>query len=377
MTVTIGATVTPSESKGMARHNIQTFITEVKEKGEIQEYLGLLLRQETQLYSPCNDYLTVMKEMSASSNVDPVTEGWRRKLCEWAYEVVDHFSFDRDVVFIALDYLDRFVARWLSDTEANVTKNEYQLLAVTAIYMAIKVHGETDSIEGPRRKLRIDAFYELSRKQFDVQVIEHTERIMLQTLNWNINPPTALKFISTLLSLCPKWQGTSVTPKHSSVLGGIYDVARYLSELSVCQTAFSFSCKTSMTAYASLLCAIEARNATMPLPYEVRVRFLSNIAETTGLLAEDAEVLRICSMLKLLCPRMFEDIGSLMDDDTTEDDDGVEEDDHMDDGKASPICVINEEHNAACRAAEASRRKRSRSDENWRPIGSTGPNRTS
>lgn len=131
-----------------------------------------------------------------------------------------------------------------------------------------------------------------------------------------------------------------------------------------------------MTAYASLLCAIEASNATMPLPYEVRVRFLNNIAETTGLLAGDAEVLRICSMLKLLRPSMFEGIGSLMEEDTTEHN-AVEEDDHMDDGKASPVCVINEELTAARRAAEASHRKRSRPEEHWRSICTTCPDRTS
>jgi len=369
-----GVTVTPVESSPFLPHDEDSTITaEVREKSDIQEYLGLLLRQEEELYPPCDDYLTTLKANSASSDVDPVTEGWRRKLCEWAYEVVDHFSFDREEVFIALDYLDRFVANWANETDAPLPKKEYQLLAVTAIYMAIKIHGETDSTEGgPRRKLRIDAFYELSRKQFDVAIIEKTERIMLHALNWNVNPPTALKFISTLLSLCPKWHGSQSSHSHSTVLGGIYDVARYLSELSVCQSAFTFSCKTSSTAYASLLCAIEASSLTTPLPYEVRVRFLNNIAEITGLVAGDAEVLRQCSLLKQLCPTMFED-SRLVSAESEEE----EEDVLVDDGKASPVCVIEEEQAAARRAAEASRRKRSRSEDNWRPIGTHRPSRTS
>lgn len=373
----MGVTVTPVESSPLPCDDGSTIVAEVRGKSDIQEYLGLLLRHEEERYPPCDDYLTTLKANSVSSDVDPVTEGWRRKLCEWAYEVVDHFSFDREVVFIALAYLDRFVASWANETDAPLPKKEYQLLAVTAIYMAIKIHGETDSTEGPRRKLRIDAYYELSRKQFDVALIEKTERIMLEALNWNVNPPTALKFISTLLSLCPKWHGTQSSQSHSNVLGGIYDVARYLSELSVCQSAFAFSSKTSSTAYASLLCAIEASSLTYPLPYEVRVRFLSNIAETTGLVAGDAEVLRLCGMLKQLCPSMFAD-SRLVPAESEEGTENQEEEDAlMDDGKASPVCVIEEEQAAAHRAAEASRRKRSRSEDNWRSIATNRPNRTS
>jgi len=349
-------------------------IGEVRGKGDIQEYLSLLLRQEAQVYPPCKDYLEPMKAAAASSEVDPVSENWRRKLCEWAYEVVDHFNFDREVVFIALDYLDRFVSKSSCDTVVPLPKKDYQLLAVTAIYMAIKIHGEVDSNDGPRRKLRIDAFYELSRKQFNVESIEKTERIMLQALNWNVNPPTALKFVSTLLSLCPKWQGGGTTSSHSSVLGGIYDVARYLTELSVCQSSFTFTTNTSLTAYAALVCALECSNTTTtkPLPYQVRVLFLNNIAEATGFVVGDAEVLRLCQELKKLSPAMFEHSSVAAADQPMEQHEEEEEEDSLmvEDGKSSPVCVIEEQQQ---QQAE-SRRKRSRSEDSWRPISSSSSN---
>ena len=365
-------TVTPVEdSSSMLGVSPAAVIGEVRGKGDIQEYLSLLLRQEAEVYPPCKDYLEPMKAAAASSEVDPVSENWRRKLCEWAYEVVDHFNFDREVVFIALDYLDRFVSKSCADgIDVPLPKKDYQLLAVTAIYMAIKIHGEVDSNDGPRRKLRIDAFYELSRKQFDAESIEKTERMMLEALNWYVNPPTALKFVSTLLSLCPKWQGT--TSSHSSILGGIYDVARYLTELSVCQSSFTFTTNTSLTAYAALVCALECSNTTKPLPYQVRVLFLNNIAEATGFVVGDSEVLRLCKELKKLSPTMFENTSAAStaaaaaafpsQDQPMEHD---EEDSPMaEDGKASPVCVIDEQQE---QQAE-SRRKRSRSEDSWRPI---------
>lgn len=57
------------------------------------EYLAVLLQQESKLYPPCDDYLSERHASLLSSNdTDSVSESWRRKLCEWCYQVVDHFN---------------------------------------------------------------------------------------------------------------------------------------------------------------------------------------------------------------------------------------------------------------------------------------------
>lgn len=315
------------------------------------EHLSALLQMESQAYLPGKDYLSSIKEMSP----DVVSEGWRRKLCEWCYEVVDHFGFDREAVFYALNFLDRAVAARSETSPSPVAKREFQLLAVTSLYMALKIHGETEAAEGPRRKLRIDAFVELSRGFFQVDVIQDMESKILDTLRWKVNPPTCLKFVATYLRFCPKWSSSDYHLPHSNVIGGIYDVARYLCELSVCVSSFSFTCKTSIIAYASILCAMEALQSSLPLPYEVRVAFQNSIAEANGLLPNDQEVLRVRAMLKELCPNMFEgdEIPPefLLDRATSSSD---LENFHQEDGKASPVCVVETE-------SPRSHRKRSRS----------------
>lgn len=384
-----GYTVTPMMDGSSGRCESQTMrMEEVKGKECAMEFLAVLLQQESKLYPPCEDYLSELQTSAASTDSDPVSESWRRKLCEWCYEVTDHFKckiflcvwlescnrtthsqaklfswliqVDREAVSVALDYLDRSVANWTRHSDAPIPKRDFQLLAVTSLYMAIKIHGETDCAEGPRRKLKIDAFYELSRKQFEVEVIEKTERKILSALNWNVNPPTALKFIATFLSLCPKWLCAGNHVSHANVLGGIYDVARYLTELSVCQSDFSFYCKTSVVAYASILFAIEALHSTLPLPYAVRVTFLSNVAEATGLVSGDPEVVRACDLLKKLCPNMFNGAETPSDFRGEAD---LREDLSID-GKTSPVCVIDNQLD------QGTRRKRSRSasDDSWRPI---------
>jgi Cyclin, N-terminal domain len=274
-----------------------------------------------------------------------------------------HEIVDREVVSIALNYLDRSASHWIEHSEILIAKKEFQLLAVTSLYIAIKVHGETESSEGPRRKLKIDAFYELSRKQFDVKLIESTERHILAVLNWNVNPPTALKYIDAYLSLCPQWDYSAQQVKHASVLGGIYDVARYLTELSVCQSDFCFRFKTSTIAFSSILFAMDTLHSTLPIPYSVRVAFLNNIALATGLVSGNADVLKILEKLKKVCPGMLS--GDDVPREAESDDCAASIDDLSSDGKASPVCVMVEQ----LQGQEAPR-KRSRSidDETWQPI---------
>ena len=37
-------------------------------------------------------------------------EEWRRKICQWAFRVIDHFRLDREVVSVGMNIFDRFLA---------------------------------------------------------------------------------------------------------------------------------------------------------------------------------------------------------------------------------------------------------------------------
>lgn len=49
------------------------------------DYLRALLDHENEFYPKCNDYLAVLSSFP-TVEIDPVSESWRRKLCEWSYE---------------------------------------------------------------------------------------------------------------------------------------------------------------------------------------------------------------------------------------------------------------------------------------------------
>jgi len=267
----------------------------------IVDHIAVMLKQESAQYAPCFDYLSVNRD--SQTNNEHVNESWRRKICEWSFEVVDHFGFDREVVSIALNYLDRVIAHTTETTKACVPRKEFQLVAVTSLYLAIKLHGETDAVEGAPRKLRINAFVELSRGMFTIETLETMERAILSNLEWHVNPPTTVCFVASLLRLLPEsWDGQSL---HASVASSIFEMARYLTELSVCVSSFSFQFKSSEISYAAILCAIDALRESVPLPYGARIAFLNSVAESTSLTPGTDNIRRACGMIMELCPSLF------------------------------------------------------------------------
>lgn len=98
---------------------------------------------------------------SSSSMPSTCTIGpWRKRIASWMYDVVDHFRYDRNAVAIALHYIDRYVGHVLVENDRlrrrrcggisadvdidqpPIKRRHFQLIAVTCLYLAIKVHGE-------------------------------------------------------------------------------------------------------------------------------------------------------------------------------------------------------------------------------------------
>ena len=303
----------------------------LKEENAMEE-LSVMLFQEKFRYANTFDYLAFTStQEECTPNHERVSGAWRRKICEWSFEVVDHFEFDREVVSIALSYLDRVVSLKTKESGVPMLRREFQLVAVTCLYLAIKLHGETDSYDGPRRKLKIHAFVELSRGLFTVETLAAKEREILKMLEWEVNPPTTVRIVATMLRLLPEcdlYEGADSINTASAV----YERARYLTELAVCVSTFSFNYTTSEVAFASILCAMEALDDKVLIPREVRIEFLNRISQATNLTPFAVDP--VCQLLIELCPSMFPSerrrcgsVGSIAHPES--------------DGKTSPVSVMN------------------------------------
>lgn len=271
---------------------------------EAVDQLRAMLFQEQTNYPSRHNSLVSLHQGSEDESSSPLL--WRRRVCEWIFETVDHYSFDREVASIALHYLDRSVALELASSDSPMNQRQFQLFAVTSLYLAIKLHGESDPSAGRRLKLRISTFVELSRGFFSVATIEAMERYILSLLNWHVNVPTAAQYVAIILRLLPEWEAYSDCASFYTVRARLYDLSKYFTELACFHYATSQTAPSAV-AYAALLCAIESMQSTTPLPSFVYHALMANIASVSADLSPSSlEVAQVVQYLKSVTPDLFD-----------------------------------------------------------------------
>lgn len=102
----------------------------------------------------------------SSNSSSGINDIWREKICEWSYQVIDHFDFSREVVSVSIHYLDRFLAT------RPCNKKVFQLVAMTTLFLAIKLYE-------PGR-LSMQSMIELSRGYFQVEQMVAMEMAILR-----------------------------------------------------------------------------------------------------------------------------------------------------------------------------------------------------
>ena len=152
-----------------------------------------MMHQETKFYS-CHDYCQMYKD---SQNCQSLQED-RKLMLQWSYNLVDFFNLERETAGIALSYSDRFLQSKERGREFLDDTQKYQLLCIASLYVAIKIHEPAS--------LTPQAFVEISRHQYTVQEMEQMEKLLLNTLEWRVNPPTSLEFVRHYLDLIPMCQ---------------------------------------------------------------------------------------------------------------------------------------------------------------------------
>ncbi len=257
---------------------------------------------------------------------------WRPSIFEWFYKIIDHFLLDRGIVAIAMDYVDRFLltSAYLSlsdNTVEETTSNErcadrvsiktYQLVAMSSLYIAMKLHGgnETGSTSSPwrikRRTFCIKGFVRLSRGQFQPKDVLSMEVIILQALQWKVNPVTVSCFLDAFMDLFPKPEEVlrslhgendhridSRSRKHLRMaVHVLHELGRYLVELAICipgltpyfETQYSGECinqaAPSAISYAAILLAMDMMTLSA-IPYLARDIFTARVTQTQKAILE-------------------------------------------------------------------------------------------
>ena len=130
-----------------------------------EDYLSLDWQQRLSAKTPVDD-CGLSSEGSSQSSAGTINETWREKICEWSYQVIDHFDYSREVVMISMNLLDRYLAH------QSVNKKVFQLAAMTCLFIAIKLNEPG--------KLTMSSMIELSRGYFRVDQMAAMEISILR-----------------------------------------------------------------------------------------------------------------------------------------------------------------------------------------------------
>jgi hypothetical protein len=203
--------------------------------------IDAMRKQEETIYKRF-DPLHLGLKTNQALHID-IDEICRNKMCEWSYQIVDFCKFNRESVDIAMDYLDRFLLTSYGSS-ALQDRNIYQLVAMTCLYTAIKVH--------ERHALSPSVVSQLSRSIYTEQQIVQTEVLILHALQWQLHPPTAYSFVRELMSIIPK----EYLPSNESIIESIFNVAQKQTEYAISNYRL-IETPMSTIAYCAVLNALE------------------------------------------------------------------------------------------------------------------------
>mmetsp|Transcript_9269 Transcript_9269/g.19742 ORF Transcript_9269/g.19742 Transcript_9269/m.19742 type:complete len:369 (+) Transcript_9269:258-1364(+) len=215
----------------------------------------------------------------------PVDADCRTKMAEWCAQVIDFCKFSRETVGIGMSYLDRFMATGARRArEAMADRKDYQLAAMTTLYMAIKINEPLEM----ETKLLSD----LSRGCYTSVEIATMEIDILGALGWRVAGPTPLAFVQHFLAVGLHDTEAAANPALEATL---LDFSRFQTELAIGIPAL-LSVSPSRIALAAILNSMEAIDDVAMNPFE-RISFYRAIEATSGIDPSAKELLPIRSLL--------------------------------------------------------------------------------
>jgi hypothetical protein len=242
---------------------------------EITERIRAMMRQQETAHHCCADYLKDDDSLfSYPPNTVEQDEDSRIKMSEWCYQVVDFCKFRRETVGIGMSYLDRYLAT-LNDRTAVMDRKFYQLVAMTSLYIAIKIHEPLE--------METSLLADLSRGCYTALQIAEMESKILTALEWRLAGPTPLCFVQHFIALFPDTVDLRIK-------SAIMDYARYQTELAVSSIRL-VPRQASEIALATILNAMEGIDRKL-LPLRQQGAFIRAVERAAGIYVEKVTSVR-------------------------------------------------------------------------------------
>ncbi|KAK1357002.1 Cyclin N-terminal domain-containing protein [Heracleum sosnowskyi] len=166
---------------------------------------------------PCIDYMAKVQKL--------IDIRMRAMLIDWLVEVVEVYAFDPEILYLAVNYIDRYLSGNPMDTE------RLQLLGIACMMIASKYH----DIDSPP----VEVFCQITAHTYSVDDIREMESIVLHFLKFELTIPTARCFLESFVRVA---QAVTEDP-----LMELESLSNYLADLSLRDYGMLSDCQLSET----------------------------------------------------------------------------------------------------------------------------------
>jgi Cyclin, N-terminal domain/Cyclin, C-terminal domain len=226
-----------------------------------------------------------LSEGSALTRVQ--SQLWRERVAKWCFDVLDYLEESRDVAYVALNFLDRYLAVLSKETVLDLQPFEFEVLAFTSLFLAIRVCGVN-------KELQIPELLQLSSSGAQPRHILEAGHRMLEKLSWThriLTPHAFLKeYLGLFVSACK-----NLIPISREQVASLLDFSSYLAEVSVCDSFFN-AVAPSQVALGALVVAMTC-DETLASHQGFLASFFRTIQEHTSINIESAHMKDIISRL--------------------------------------------------------------------------------
>lgn len=194
---------------------------------------------------------------------------WREMIVQWCYNVVDHIQADREIVYVAINILDRFLASQASGQGPSHTqqyhtdKKDYEAAVMACLLITLKLQGISS--------LSISDLLKMSRSSVGSRDIMQAAEAIVQSLTWNKELPTAASFARALIDILP----SSVD---SDTRHALFEECTFSVELSV----FDKDVSKELPSLVALT-ILEDAMVSQGIPQDIIRSFHANVSTITGL----------------------------------------------------------------------------------------------
>jgi hypothetical protein len=213
---------------------------------------------------------------------------WRERVSQWCYDVIDHLNLPREVVYIAMNILDRYIAT--NPNGPGQEKEAYEATAITSLFLAIRISGPMD--------IKIPDLLFMSRSSAQTRDVHSTGSYILETLTFSHQILTPTAFVKALMSFL----SSSLSTQNSM---SVFELASYLVEIAVCDQHFC-RVRPQELAFAALIIAMSQHSEG--IDRKTVSLFLHLVQQESGMSSNSAHMKSLCARLRELY-KQTEDIS--------------------------------------------------------------------